>query len=206
MLANSEIVRAWSYTTTIEMETKVSSDNYIQKAPRGIRVDNLEIDIDIDRDRMPHEVVVNGKRYVAWPATLSGPHDGWHAISQQLRGTGRSTTMLLEALKTAQGGKRVSIAAATEAHAKFLFDLARKTPGFPTDCGRVRGAYQFSVGLAGTKIDIMSVSRGDFNWNALQFMGDGRYGEVLVDHWTIEQHFQAVLIELFRYCGPGAKT
>lgn len=99
-------------------------------------------------------------------------------VLDKLRATGRTYNLVKKAKHLSDNGKEVYIIAAHGAHANYLKPLLKEYIN---------------------KIEIISSSRRDFNWETLTIEGIHPEAEVLIDHYAIEFRYAKILKELHAY-------
>jgi hypothetical protein len=101
-------------------------------------------------------------------------------MTDNKRNTGRTSRMLERARQLAQQGRAVYVIAANQRHADVLrYHLGPDANGIKVE----------TIGSVGIRLD----------WETLTLGGAHRNCIVLVDHYTIEWRFGAILDELIRY-------
>ncbi len=101
---------------------------------------------------------------------------------KKLRGTGRTTRLINDAIKQAVSGKAVYVLSCTEKQAWSLEKMAGSA----------------GVGL-GIKFESIESIGGGFCWDNLRVLGSHPNCVFLVDHHVIEQKFETVLNMLHKY-------
>ena len=102
--------------------------------------------------------------------------------------TGRTTRMLLDALRLCNGGRAVYVVAAND---RERVRLTEQIEMLGRTCGEMDGK-------AFIKVETPE-SLGNLNWWAVSLPGAHPNCVVLVDHWTIESRFSRMLKMLSRY-------
>jgi hypothetical protein len=117
-------------------------------------------------------------------------------MSTNKRGSGRTSRLLAEARKLALEGKHVKLYFHNHRHAmQSLVDFLTK---YKEEFGQER-ISQCSCYLSTGVIEFLSPVAGSFDWENLQESGIEKSIVTLVDHWTIEKRFSALLQMLHRY-------
>lgn len=108
------------------------------------------------------------------------------------RGTGRTTRMLLHAIRLKREGRPVYVISADISQARVLFNMLCDM--LPEDVNRSNSALE----IYGIKIKTSDVP-WQFNWRTLSIRGVEKDCVVLVDHFAIESHFALMLDMLTAY-------
>lgn len=107
---------------------------------------------------------------------------------EKLRSTGRTTRMLKEAKRLADEGRAVYVVTRNQDQARrLIFDFARANGVQPADVG----------------VKIESARAVDLDWTTMRARGAHPNCAFLVDHFAIEEHCAAALVELHRYDEPA---
>ena len=107
--------------------------------------------------------------------------------------TGRTTRMLLDALRLCRARQQVYVVATN------IADITRLNRMLDA-LGRTKEEID---GLAFVKV--VSSSGGNFDWDLAIVRGAYSGSIVLIDHWAIESHFSYILSMLTRYDLPITK-
>jgi len=108
---------------------------------------------------------------------------------QHLRGSGRTTRMLTEAIDAAKRGENVWVIAATAGEAKRLFDEAVKITG-------VEGIANLPISFR--KIPAASMGVSSLDWYKMALQGVATHS-LFVDHFAIESEFGKMVEMLHRW-------
>lgn len=104
---------------------------------------------------------------------------------ESLKGTGRTTRMLQEAIKLSEQGRAVYVVAVSHPHA-----------------ARLQHVLDEMAGRANHGIKVETAQALGFSWEQLRVPGAHDNCVFLIDHGAIEWQFSRVLAELHRFDQP----
>jgi hypothetical protein len=115
-----------------------------------------------------------------------------------LRGTGRTTRMLMEAASLGMGGKTVFVVAMSSVHARDMMEQTRDflAHSLVKSAQYAAGRYELE---RGGQINFTTPEQIRFDWDRMRATTYGPDTVYLIDHHVIETRFRTVLEMLHRW-------